>query len=93
MDMKLIKMINDHYWLKHDSVVNKIEFKGRTFYNKYERIDKTLTQAIIDQHLKGQITVAHSLINKFDKVENIVVGGDFMPLMIFQIIEYKSALI
>ncbi|MFA5214665.1 DUF1882 domain-containing protein [Sulfuricurvum sp.] len=73
MDMKLIKMISDHYWLKHDNVVNKIDFKGRTLFNKYERIDKSLTQAIIDQHLKGQITVAHSLINQFNKVENIVI--------------------
>lgn len=73
MDMKLIKMISDHYWLKHDNVVNKIDFKGRTFFNKYEKIEKPLTQAIIDQHLKGQITVAHSLINKFSKVENIVI--------------------
>lgn len=73
MDMKLIKMITDHYWLKSDTVVNKIEFKGRTFFNKYERIDKPLTQAVIDQHLKGQITVAHSLVNTFDKVENIVI--------------------
>lgn len=73
MDLKLIKMINDHYWLKHDSVVDKIDFKGRTFFNKYERIDKTLTQAIINQHLKKEITVAHSLINKMDKVENIVI--------------------
>ena len=60
MDMKLIKMISDHYWLKHENVVNKIDFKGRTFFNKYERVDKTLTQAVIDQHLKKQITVAHS---------------------------------
>lgn len=73
MDMKLIKMITDHYWLKSDTVVNKIEFKGRTFFNKYEKIDKPLTQAVIDQHLKGQITVAHSLVNTFDKVENIVI--------------------
>lgn len=73
MDMKLIKLINDHYWLKNDSVVNKIDFKGRTFYNKYERIDKMLTQSLIDQHLKRQITIAHSLINKYDKVENIVI--------------------
>ncbi|MBD3799271.1 MAG: DUF1882 domain-containing protein [Epsilonproteobacteria bacterium] len=73
MDMKLIKMLTDHYWLKHDTVVNKLDFKGRTFFNKYERIDKMLTQAIIDQHIKKQITIAHSLINKFDKVENIVI--------------------
>lgn len=72
MDMKLIKIINDHYWIKKETVVNKITFKGRTFYNKFERVDEMLTQSIINQHLKKEITVAHSLINKYDKVENIV---------------------
>lgn len=37
MDMKLIKMITDHYWEKSDSVVDKISFKGRTFYNKFKK--------------------------------------------------------
>lgn len=73
MDLKLIKMIGDHYWLKHDNVVDKIEYKGRTFFNKYEKINKPLNQGVIDQHLKGQITVAHSLINVHNKVENIVI--------------------
>jgi hypothetical protein len=73
MDLKLIKMVTDHYWLKHDSVVDKIAYKGRTFFNKYERVEKSLTQSVINQHLKGEITVAHSLINKHNKVENIVI--------------------
>lgn len=73
MDLKLIKMVTDHYWLKHDTTFDKISFKGRTFFNKYERIDQTLSQSIINQHLKKEITVAHSLINKFEKVENIVI--------------------
>lgn len=73
MDMKLIKMVSDHYWLKHDSVVNKIDYKGRTFFNKYEQIAKPLNQQVINQHLKREITVAHSLINRMDKVENIVI--------------------
>jgi hypothetical protein len=30
MDLKLIKIVNDHYWVKKDTVVNKISFKGRT---------------------------------------------------------------
>jgi hypothetical protein len=73
MDLKLIKIVSDHYWIKRDSVVSKISYKGRTFYNKFERVDAPLTQAIINQHLKGEITVAHSLINKHNKVENIVI--------------------
>ena len=73
MDLKLIKMVTDHYWVKSDDVVDKIAFKGRTFYNKYERVNKPLSQQVINQHLKGEITVAHSLINSRDKVENIVI--------------------
>lgn len=73
MDLKLIKMVSGHYWLKHDSVVNKIEYKGRTFYNKYELVNKPLNQAVINQHLNKEITVAHSLINSIGQVENIVV--------------------
>lgn len=73
MDMKLIKVISDHYWLKHESIVSKIDFKGRTFFNKYEKVSKPLTQALIDQHLRKQITIAHSLINVHNKVENIVI--------------------
>ncbi len=73
MELKLIKMLTDHYWQKSENVIDKISFKGRTFFNKYERIDRTLSQAIINQHLKGEITIAHSLINPMNKVENIVI--------------------
>lgn len=73
MDLKLIKMVSDHYWVKSDTVVDKISYKGRTFYNKYEKVNKSLNQQVINQHLKGEITVAHSLINSRDKVENIVI--------------------
>ncbi|MDY0116630.1 MAG: DUF1882 domain-containing protein [Sulfurimonadaceae bacterium] len=73
MDLKLIKMITDHYWIKRETVVDKISFKGRTFYNKFERVNAPLSQAVINQHLKGEITVAHSLINSNNKVENIVI--------------------
>lgn len=71
-DMALIKMLTDHYWIKRDTIVEKRIHNGRTFFDKYERIDETLTSAICNQHDKGEIVVAHSLINKFDKVENIV---------------------
>ena len=66
-------MVSDHYRKKSDSVVEKLTFKGRTFYNKFEKVDAPLTQSVINQHLKGDITIAHSLINKHNKVENIVI--------------------
>jgi hypothetical protein len=73
MDLKLIKMRSDHYWIKRDTVVDKIAFKGRTFYNKFEKVNESISQSIIDQHLKGDITIAHSIVNKHNKVENIVI--------------------
>jgi len=73
MDLKLIKIVSDHYWIKKDTVVDRISFRGRTFYNKFEKINSPLSQSVISQHLKGEITVAHSLVNKSDQVENIVI--------------------
>ena len=72
IDVSLIKMITDHYWIKRDAIVQKIDFGGKVFFDKYERIDQPLSNAVIKDHLEGKITVAHSLINRFDKVENIV---------------------
>lgn len=73
MDLKLIKMVSNHYWVKKDSVVNKISFKGRTFFNKFERVDAPLNQMVINKHIKGEITVAHSVVNDRNIVENIVI--------------------
>jgi len=53
MDMKLIKMLSDHYWEKKSTVVDKLSFKGRTFYNKYEKVNAPLNQSVITKHLKG----------------------------------------
>ncbi len=72
IDVSLIKMVSDHYWIKRDTIVQKVDFNGRVFFDKYERINQTLTNSVIKDHLDGKITVAHSLINRFDKVENIV---------------------
>ncbi len=72
VDVSLIKMVNNHYWIKRDKIVNKINHKGRMFFDKYERIDQPLTRAIMNEHDERKIIVAHSLINDRDKVENIV---------------------
>ncbi len=72
VDISLIKMVTDHYWIKRDHIVNKISFKGRTFFDKYERVDQPLTRSVMNRYDAGEIIVAHSLINDRDKVENIV---------------------
>ncbi|WP_169763461.1 DUF1882 domain-containing protein [Campylobacter mucosalis] len=72
IDTALIKMITDHYYIKRDTIVNKIEYKGKTFYDKFERVNEFLNFKVIKEHEERKITVAHSLVNRFDKVENIV---------------------
>lgn len=73
MDMKLIKMVSDHHWEKKTTVVDRLIFKGRTFYNKFEKVNAPLNQSIMNKHLKGEITVAHSIVDKKGIVENIVI--------------------
>ena len=72
-DLKLIKMISTHYFKRVDQVVEKIEFGGRTFFNKFERVDSMLSASIINQHMNREIEVAHPLINDRNQVENIVI--------------------
>ena len=35
IDVSLIKMLTDHYWIKRDNIVQKIDFGGRVFFDKY----------------------------------------------------------
>lgn len=72
VDIHLIKMLTDHYWKQSPSIVSKIAFNGRTFFNKFERVDEPLGRKIMSDHGDRKITVAHSLINRMNKVENIV---------------------
>jgi hypothetical protein len=72
VDVSLIKMVNNHYFVKRDKIVNKINHKGRLFFDKYERVDASLSRTLMNEHDAREIIVAHSLINDRDKVENIV---------------------
>lgn len=73
MDLKLIKMVTDHYFIKQPRTVNKVTLNGKTFFDKYERVDSMLNRQILDRHFKKEIEVAHNLINSRGKVENIVI--------------------
>ena len=72
MDLKLIKMITSHYWIKERGLGTKIQHNGRIFYDKFKRVDEPITRNLLQSHFKKEITVAHSLINASNKVENIV---------------------
>lgn len=72
IDIKLIKMCTTHYWRKRDVGSERLEYRGKIYFNKFERVDKPLTLQVMSDHLEGKITVAHSLILPNQKVENIV---------------------
>lgn len=72
IDTALIKMITSHYFIKRDTIVNKIEYKGKLFFDKFELIKEPLNYKVIQDHEAGNIIAAHSLLNALDKVENIV---------------------
>ena len=73
VDIRLIKMIKTHYFEYKGSVVNKIKYKGRTFFDKFERIEKPLSMQVMNAHADREKIIAHSLINeKRNIVENIV---------------------
>ena len=50
IDTALIKMNTSHYWIKRDNIVSKIEYKGRTFFNKFELINEPLSYQVIQDH-------------------------------------------
>ena len=72
IDTSLIKIITTHYYIKRDTIVNKIEYKGKIFFDKFEKINEPLTYSVMKEHEEGKTIIAHSLINASDKVENIV---------------------
>ena len=51
-------MITSHYWQLTDTT-ERVSFKGKTLYNKYERVDRMLTSSVMSDHADGKITVAH----------------------------------
>jgi hypothetical protein len=72
MEFNALALNRDHYWLKKDAIVDTITFEGRTFFNKYEKVNRPLSDERINDHLAGKITIAHSLIFADDSVRNIV---------------------
>ena len=72
VDVTLIKMMTDHYYIKRDRIVKKISYKNRLFFDKYERVDSMLTKTLMNKYDEGKIVIAHDLINNRGRVENIV---------------------
>lgn len=72
MDLSLIKIISDHYYIQRNKIMNKCSRRGRYFFDKFERINAPLTANLIKEHWEKKIVIAHDLIAKDNKVENIV---------------------
>lgn len=72
-ELKLIKMLTNHYWIKKEGFSEKLTHGGRTFFNKFEKENNLMSSTLINKHFKREIEIAHSLINKNNIVENIVI--------------------
>ncbi|AQQ59274.1 MAG: DUF1882 domain-containing protein [Helicobacter sp.] len=72
MELKLIKIDTRYYYTKAKGLGQKTTHNGRIFYDKFERVDSMLTSQVMQAHFRKEIIVAHSLILRGNKVENIV---------------------
>lgn len=72
LELKLIKINTSHYFQKSDAPPTTISYGGRTFFDRFVRVDSLLSSALIKKHFAGEITLAHELIRN-NKVENIVI--------------------
>ncbi|MDR2152800.1 MAG: DUF1882 domain-containing protein [Helicobacteraceae bacterium] len=72
LELQLIKMQTSHYYLKKEGASKQISFQGKTFFDKFERVDQTLSSAVLSDHLAKKIIVAHDLVLAGDMVENVV---------------------
>ncbi|WP_163533307.1 DUF1882 domain-containing protein [Helicobacter suis] len=72
MQLKLIKLQTGFYYVLKPGLGAKIEYMGRCYYDKFEKVDAPLTSMLIQKHWRKEITLAHALILQGDKVENIV---------------------
>lgn len=72
MDLRLIKLNTEHYYLLDNDLQDKVVHNGKVFLNKFAIVNAELSANVIKQHWNKEIVVAHSLI-KNKKVENVVI--------------------
>jgi len=59
-----LELHDSHYYIKRNTIVEKIHFNHRTFYAKFERIEEPLTPLLLNQHLNRQYTAAAPLLRE-----------------------------
>ena len=57
-----LELLDSHYYIKRNAIVEKISFNNRTFYAKFERINEPLTPLLLAQHLHREYTIAVPLL-------------------------------
>ena len=57
-----LELFDTCYYIKRNTIVEKIVFNNRTFYAKFERIEEPLTPLLIQQHLQQEYTIAVPLL-------------------------------
>jgi len=75
VDVNMIKIDKTHYFRYTGKVRERISFKGKTFFDKYEEVNKSLTLQVMNAHDAKEEIIAHDLIRKDmrgEYVENIV---------------------
>jgi hypothetical protein len=73
VDISLIKMNRNYYYEYKGSIVKRINYKGKIFFDRYEKVDEPLTYKIMNEHIEKKRIIAHDLINRTQNiVENIV---------------------
>lgn len=59
-----LDLIDTHYYIKRNSIVEQIVFNNRTFYAKFERINEPLTPLLFEQHLQREFIIAAPLLEE-----------------------------
>ncbi|WP_120951340.1 DUF1882 domain-containing protein [Helicobacter sp. L8] len=72
MDLQLIKLQTSHYFVQQPGLGQRVTYLGRCFYDKFAKVEASLTSVLIQKHWRKETTIAHNLILPNNKVENIV---------------------
>ena len=68
-----LEFSSDYFYIQNKSIVEKILFNNRTFYSKFEKIEKSLTPILTKQHYNNEISLAVPLIEKENNVNYLVI--------------------
>jgi len=63
---------SEYFYIKKESIVEKITFNNRTFYSKFKKYKTPISTTLFNQHQSNEISLALPLIEK-DFVNYIVI--------------------